>query len=70
MTVSPSTGTLGNASSAGQMLYIVNNTTGSLVIADSANVQSTGAITLGQWDSVTFIGGNGTNWVQLGTSNN
>jgi len=63
--------TVANATAAGQMLTIVNKIATNAVIADGSNIQGTGAITLGQWDSVTFIAEmSATNWVQTSTSNN
>jgi hypothetical protein len=69
-TIGPTTVTLANATSKGQLLTLINIVGTNAVIVDSANVQSAGAYTAGVWDAISFIGGNGTNWVETARSNN
>jgi len=62
--------TVANASTAGTYLEMVNMAATNVIFADSANVQSTGAITLGQYDSAVFRAYATNQWVLLSTSNN
>lgn len=68
-----SAGTVGTAAiaagTAGQVVRLVNSTNTSIVLTDTGTLKLSGNLTLGQYDSVSLIS-DGTNWVQLATSNN
>lgn len=68
-----SAGTVGTAAiavgTAGQLVRLVNTTNTSIVLTDTGTLKLSGNLTLGQYDSVSLIS-DGTNWVQLATSNN
>lgn len=53
----------------GQLLILVNTGANAITITDTATIESTGDIVLGQYDTLTLIG-IGVKWYQLATSNN
>ncbi len=57
------------AAGDGQLLILVNIGAQNIVISDTASIESTGDITLGQYDTLTLIG-SGVKWYELATSNN
>lgn len=57
------------AGSAGDVLTLVNDSNTTIVISDTGTLKLSGNLSLGQYDSVTLVS-DGTNWVQLATSNN
>lgn len=81
MTVTPagsyqpltSAGTVGTgvivAGSAGDVLTLVNNSNTTITISDTGTLKLSGNIALGQYDTLVLIS-DGTNWVQLATTNN
>jgi hypothetical protein len=54
---------------AGNILMLVNTADTTITISDTGTLKLSGNLALGQFDSVTLIS-DGTNWVQLATSNN
>ena len=68
-----SAGNLGTASvatgTAGQVVRMVNTANTTITLTDTGTLKLSGNLALGQYDSVTLIS-DGTNWVQLATSNN
>jgi len=54
---------------AGNILMLVNTADTTITISDTGTLKLSGDLALGQFDSVTLIS-DGTNWVQLATSNN
>jgi len=52
-----------------QLLILVNIGAQNIVISDTASIESTGDITLGQYDTLTLIG-SGVKWYELAASNN
>lgn len=54
---------------AGEVLTLVNNSNTSIVFTDTGTLKLSGNITLGQYDSLT-LRSDGTNYIQLSTSNN
>lgn len=68
-----SAGTVNTASiatgTAGDLLVLENTAATSIVLTDTGTLKLSGNLTLGQYDSVTLLS-DGTNWVQLATSNN
>ena len=57
------------AGADGRLLIIVNVGAQNIVISDTATIESTGDITLGQYDTLTLIG-SGVKWYQIAASNN
>ena len=57
------------AGADGRLLIIVNVGSQSIVISDTASIESTGDITLGANDTLTLIG-SGVKWYQIAASNN
>lgn len=57
------------AGSAGQLLRLVNQGTGTILLIDTGTAKLSGDISLGQYDGLLLMS-DGTNWVMLGTSNN
>jgi hypothetical protein len=55
--------------SSGQILVLYNATAQNIVISDTSTTMLSGDITLAQYDTLWLIH-DGTNWVELGTSNN
>jgi hypothetical protein len=53
----------------GRVLIVENATTNAITIPDSTTNMLSGAIVLGQYDTLTLIS-DGTNWIQVATSNN
>lgn len=54
---------------AGQRLTIVNGVNQSIVLTDTGTLRLSGNLTLGQYDTVELVS-DGTNWIQLATTNN
>lgn len=54
---------------AGRMIYIVNVSATTITFTDTGTLKLSGNIALGQYDTLT-LRGDGTNWIQVGTSNN
>lgn len=54
---------------AGQRLTIVNGVNQTITISDTGWLKLSGNIALGQYDTLSLIS-DGSNWIQLGTSNN
>lgn len=54
---------------AGTLLRLVNTSNTDITIADSGTTMLSGNIVLGQYDSLLLMS-DGTNWIQMGTSNN
>lgn len=63
-----STGAI-TAGTAGDVLTLVNGTNTTITISDTGTLKLSGNIALGQYDSLVLIS-DGTNWVQLATTNN
>ena len=59
----------GTGATDGDILVIDNIGAGSVVVADGADVQGAGAMTLGQYDSIWFIY-KSSEWIERGRSNN
>ena len=57
------------AAGDGQLLILINTSANNIVISDTATIESTGDITLGQYDTLTLMGV-GIKWYQLAASNN
>lgn len=57
------------AAGDGQLLILINTSANNIVISDTATIESTGDITLGQYDTLTLMGV-GVKWYQLAASNN
>jgi hypothetical protein len=57
------------AGSAGDVVVIVNVGSNTITLTDTGTLLLAGNVALGQYDSVTLLS-DGTNWVQIGTSNN
>jgi hypothetical protein len=55
--------------SAGSVLTLVNTANQTITITDTGTLKLSGNLALGQYDSVTLVS-DGTNWIQLATSNN
>jgi hypothetical protein len=53
----------------GQLLILVNVGAQTITISDTATIESTGDIALGQYDTLTLIG-SGVKWYQVAASNN
>ena len=68
-----SAGTVGTAvvaaGTAGSVVRFVNTTNTTITLTDTGTLKLSGNLALGQYDSVTVVS-DGTNWVQLATSNN
>lgn len=54
---------------AGNIVTLVNTTTNTIVLTDTGTLMLTGNLTLGQYDTATLLS-DGTNCIQLGTTNN
>lgn len=57
------------AGTAGQIVRFVNTSNVNIVLTDTGTLKLSANLSLGQYDSATLIS-DGTNWVQLATSNN
>jgi len=57
------------AAGDGQLLILINTSANNIVISDTASIESTGDITLGQYDTLTLMGV-GVKWYELASSNN
>ncbi len=57
------------AGTAGTVLRLVNVGSNTITISDTGTLKLSGDIALGQYDSLLLLG-DGTNWIQMGTSNN
>lgn len=57
------------AAGDGQLLILLNVGAQTITISDTATIESTGDIALGQYDSLTLIG-SGVKWYQVAASNN
>ncbi len=66
-TITPTIATSGITT--GQMLVLINTTNTNIHFADTGTAKLSAQIILGQYDSLTLIF-DGTNWIQLSTSNN
>lgn len=66
---SGATNTLAAPVAAGEVMKLVNIAANTFIIAESGNVQSAGAMTLGQYDTIEFVAVS-TNWVEVSRSNN
>jgi hypothetical protein len=66
-TVTPTISTSGFT--AGTLLRLVNTSAQSIVFVDTSTLMLTGDITLGQYDTLSLVF-DGTNWIELSTSNN
>ena len=54
---------------AGRVVTLVNVGSQTITLTDTGTLKLAGNVALGQYDSVTLLG-DGTNWIQVGTSNN
>jgi hypothetical protein len=54
---------------AGTLLRLINETTQTITISDTSTIMLTGDIALGQYDTLTLMS-DGTNWVEIASSNN
>lgn len=57
------------AAGDGQLLILINTSANTITISDTATLESTGDIALGQYDTLTLMGV-GVKWYQLAASNN
>lgn len=57
------------AGSAGQMLRLINQGTGTTVLVDTGNQVLASTYSLGQYDSLLLMS-DGTRWIEMGRSNN
>ncbi len=68
-----SAGAVGTSSiatkTAGTVLVLVNAVAQTITLTDTGTLMLTGNLALGQYDTVTLLS-DGTNWIQLATSNN
>lgn len=61
---------LANATAAGYMCTLINNTATNVVLNDSGNLSLTGTVTLAQWDSLTVKAATTSRWVLTGACDN
>lgn len=54
---------------SGKLVRLINTSATSIVIVDTSTTKLSGDITLGQYDSLLLMS-DGTNWIQMATSNN
>ena len=57
------------AGSAGQLLRLINQGTGTIVIVDTGNMVLASTYSIGQYDSLLLMA-DGTRWIEMGRSNN
>lgn len=57
------------AAGDGQLLILVNTSANTITISDTATIESTGDIALGQYDTLTLVG-MGVKWYEIAASNN
>lgn len=57
------------AGSAGQLLRLINQGTGTIVIVDTGNMVLASTYSMGQYDSLLLMA-DGTRWIEMGRSNN
>jgi hypothetical protein len=57
------------AGAEGDLLTVINVTNTTITITDTGTLKLSGNLALGQYDSATLLS-DGTNWIQLATSNN
>lgn len=69
-TTGGTTNTVANPSAAGEELILVNNSAFPIVFADSGNVKLSGAITLGEDDTLHLVSTSASEWVEVSTSDN
>lgn len=54
---------------AGRLVVLINVGSNTITLTDTGTLKLSGNIALGQYDSLTMVG-DGTNWIQLATTNN
>ncbi len=57
------------AGSSGQLLRLINRGTGTIVVADASTMVLASTYSMGQYDSLLLMS-DGTNWIEMGRSNN
>jgi len=63
------TNIVSTGATSGDLLVLSNMGAGTVTVQDGADVQSTGEVALGQYDTMWFIYDSG-EWIELGASNN
>ena len=62
--------TIASPVAEGVLLQLVNVGTNAVSVTDGTNIEGTGAMTMGQYDTLTLMSISATKWVELARSNN